>query len=66
MTRKLKEIMSEGYRAEIHVIGDRAVDITLDGLVKSGFSTEQIRGFRHVLNLGSDTIGGLTFSKGKI
>ena len=50
MTRKLKEIMSEGYRAEIHVIGDRAVDITLDGLVKSGFSTDQIRGFRHVLN----------------
>lgn len=50
MTRKLKEIMSEGYRAEIHVIGDRAVDITLDGLVKSGFSREQIRGFRHVLN----------------
>ena len=50
MTRKLKEIMDEGYRAEIHVIGDRAVDITLDGLVNSGYSVEQIQNFRHILN----------------
>lgn len=50
ITSKLKEIMDEGYRAEIHVIGDRAVDITLDGLVKSGYSRTQLRDFRHILN----------------
>lgn len=50
MTFKLTEIMDQGYRAEIHVIGDRAVDNTLDGLVNSGYSIEQIRKFRHILN----------------
>ena len=50
MTEKVNRLQKSGWRIETHVIGDRAVDITLKAFELSDGTDAFKKSFRHILN----------------